>query len=258
MINSVNSCSKQLNHQAMAFTLAIQKYLQHPQYKRLEKLTSFFIVFLQVSSLLQMLHSYIAVSYLSLITILLLAYIATDFINGLVHMYMDNNTHYSSCIGPFIAAFHLHHAKYTYRVRHPLRVYFDESGTKFWLLGYLFLLVIFPQITTLDIRLHIGLVAFGIFSSIAELSHYWCHNATKKNRLVLWLQKTSILLSKKHHAAHHCSDNVQYAFLNGLTDPLINKIAHVLYKNKGYKNYADQHTKIYLKQTGFNFSHSHD
>ena len=163
-----------------------------------------------------------------------------------VHMYMDNNTSYKSPVGPYIAAFHLHHAKYFYTKRHPLRVYFDESGTKFWLLLYLFVLTGMQFTICLGASLNTGLVAFGIFSSLAELSHYWCHNATEKNRLIVWLQNHYILLSETHHKAHHCSDNIQYAFLNGFTDPLINRIAQSCYK--GYKNHADKHTRAYMQQ----------
>ena len=203
------------------------------------------IVTLQAISLFNLIYSSHNSSYSYLIPSLIIAYILTDFINGLVHMYMDNNTHYSSVVGPFIAAFHLHHAKYSYQINHPLKVYFDGSGTKFWLLVYLFLLVGIQSTFSLNTPFNTVLVAFGIFSSFAELSHYWCHNATEKNKLLLWLQKHHILLSKEHHKAHHQFDNVQYAFLNGVTDPLINLIARYCFK--GYKNDADKHTSAYIQ-----------
>ena len=207
------------------------------------------IVTLQAITLFNLIYTYKNTSFFYLIIALILAYVATDFINGLVHMFMDNNTHYTSIVGPFIAAFHLHHAKYTYQMRPTLKVYFDESGTKFWLLVYLIFLVNLQLIFSLSAPFNAGLVAFGIFSSIAELSHYWCHNATDKNKLILWLQNHHLLLSKEHHKDHHCFDNIQYAFLNGITDPLINLIARYHYKDKGYKNYADEHTSAYIQQT---------
>ncbi|CAM4404273.1 MAG: hypothetical protein LEGION0403_FIIPPAGN_00872 [Legionella sp.] len=229
------------------FIQAIQKYLNHWRYRSFERLVSFLIVSLQAITLFNLIYTYESTSYSGLILVLVIAYIVTDFVNGLVHMYMDNNTYYTSPAGPYIAAFHLHHAKYFYTVRHPLKVYFDESGTKFWLLVYLVALVGIQLNFHLGVSLNTGLVAFGIFSSIAELSHYWCHNATDENRLILWLQNHHVLLSKKHHKAHHCSDNIQYAFLNGVTDPLINLIA--LYCCKGYKNHSDKHTRAYMQQT---------
>lgn len=229
------------------FIQAIQKYLNHWRYRSFERLVSFLIVSLQAITLFNLIYTYESTSYSGLILVLVIAYIVTDFVNGLVHMYMDNNTYYTSPAGPYIAAFHLHHAKYFYTERHPLKVYFDESGTKFWLLVYLVALVGIQLNFHLGVSLNTGLVAFGIFSSIAELSHYWCHNATDENRLILWLQNHHVLLSKKHHKAHHCSDNIQYAFLNGVTDPLINLIA--LYCCKGYKNHSDKHTRAYMQQT---------
>lgn len=239
-----------LDNKVYEFTQAIQKYLDHARYKRLEILVSFSIVILQTITLFNLIFSYDYTSFFCFISVLMIAYIATDFINGLVHMYMDNNTRYISIGGPYVAAFHLHHAKYVYRRRHPLKVYFDESGTKFWLLVYLLFLVSVQLNVRLSVSLNIGLVSFGIFSSVAEVSHYWCHNATEKNKFILWLQNNYVLLSKKRHKAHHCFDNIQYAFLNGVTDPLINLIARWSYK--GYKNNADKHTQIYLQRTDSN------
>ena len=241
-LNSANNFDSKVNE----FTQAIRKYLEHARYQHFETLVSFLIVILQAITLFNLVYAYEYISFLCFIFALIIAYVAADFINGLVHMYMDNNTHYISVVGPYIAAFHLHHAKYVYRIRHPLKVYFDESGTKFWLLLYLLFLMGIQLKFRLSVSFNIGLVTFGIFSSIAELSHYWCHNATEKNRFILWLQNNYVLLSKERHKAHHCFDNIQYAFLNGATDPLINLIARCCYK--GYKNYADKHTKAFLKR----------
>ncbi len=227
------------------FMQAITKYLNHYKYKRFETIVSCLIISLQIISLYNLIHSWESTAYPWIILVLVVSYVITDFINGLVHMYMDNNTQYNSIPGPYIAAFHLHHAKSIYTIRHPLKVYFDESGTKFWLLGYLFILVFLQLNLHLGV-INIGLVSFGVLSSIAELSHYWCHNATADNKIVICLQNNHILLSKKHHTAHHCSDNTQYAFLNGITDPILNLIAHTYYK--GYKNYADQHTRSYFQR----------
>jgi hypothetical protein len=178
------------------------------------------------------------------------AYIVTDFVNGLVHMYMDNNTNYTSWVGPFVSAFHLHHSKPIYAKRHPIKVYFYESGTKFWLLAYLLVLAIFQKKLCLYYGLEFGLVCFGILSSVAEVSHYWCHNATRKNKIIRILQKYRILLSKQHHAAHHMSDNTHYAFLNGITDPLLNVISKHCYD--GYKNHSDKHTAAYISAVALN------
>jgi hypothetical protein len=61
--------------------------------------------------------------------------------------------------------------------------------------------------------------------------------------LACWLGNCGILLGKRHHARHHLGNNVSYAFLNGLTDPLIDPIARRLYP--GYKITTDLHFAAY-------------
>ena len=223
----------------------MQRYNRSKIYTYLERLNSILVLSLQALTLLNLLSQYDGTPFVFLLGAFILAYILTDFINGLVHMYMDNNTHYTSIIGPFISAFHLHHSRLRYQYRSALKVYIYESGTKFWLLAYLIMLIIMQQVVLIASPLNLCLVSIGILSSLAEVSHYWCHNSTPKNKLIHKLQKYRILLSKKHHAAHHREDNTHYAFLNGITDPLLNKISRCYYA--GYKNHADQHTLAYIK-----------
>lgn len=88
--------------------------------------------------------------------------------------------------------------------------------------------------------LHI-LVYSGILSSVAEVSHYLCH--TSSSPLAIRLGNCRIFLGKRHHAVHHLQDNRNYAFLNGLTDPLINAIA--VGWGRGYKQHTDLHYAAY-------------
>lgn len=230
-----------------AFSKAIKTYQTHWFYRHCGEVVSSFIVLLQIITLIKLYQTYDHTNLFILIFIFIIAYSITDFVNGFVHMMMDNNTHYTSLVGPFIAAFHLHHATPKYTKRHPVKVYFDESGSKFWLLVYLLLLVLAQHTWSLNYRIDFGLVCVGILSSVAELSHYWCHNATKKNKIIKYLQAHHILLSNKYHAIHHTADNIQYCFLNGMADPLINRIARHWYK--GYKQHADQHVAAYEATT---------
>jgi sterol desaturase/sphingolipid hydroxylase (fatty acid hydroxylase superfamily) len=85
------------------------------------------------------------------------------------------------------------------------------------------------------------LVYVGFLSSVAEVSHYLCH--TSNSQLTLIFSKCGLLLSKKHHARHHLEDNVNYAFLNGWSDQLLNLIAKQFYP--GYKNTTDRHYANY-------------
>ncbi len=228
------------------FQKAMDLYNSCSAYYATNIATSILIILLQVLSIITMLRL-VHIEYASQYVFpIILSYIATDFINGCVHMYMDNNTNYRGILGPFVAAFHLHHLAPAYRKRNPLKVYFYESGSKFWLLGYLVVLNIFQS--TLSPGISVFFVGIGMFSSFAEVSHYWCHNATDNDYIIRSLQNLNILLSKKHHRIHHQEDNKHYAFLNGIADPLINIIAFKLFD--GYKSHSDLHTMAYRgKQT---------
>ena len=229
------------------FSQAMQRYNSSTLYTRLERMNSILVLSLQATTLIHVLQTYDGSSFITLLSAFVIAYILTDFVNGLIHMYMDNNTAYTSIIGPFVSSFHLHHTRIQYTKRHPIKIYFYESGTKFWLLAYLIGLSAAQHLLNLNYPLNLGLVSIGILSSVAELSHYWCHNATRENKIISVLQKNRLLLSKKHHVSHHRDDNTHYAFLNGMTDPLLNLISHYFYE--GYKNNADQHTRAYIKGT---------
>jgi len=171
----------------------------------------------------------------------ILAYVLTDFLNGLVHMIMDHRDEYEAFYGPLVANFHLHHQtpKYT---RRPLPVvYFNETGAKIWLVPYLGL-VLYSIISGgfSPFVLHL-LVYIGILSSVAEVSHYLCH--TSRSKTARFLARHGVLLSMKHHAPHHATDNMNYAFLNGMSDPIINVIARTFFS--GYKSTTDLHFADY-------------
>ena len=172
---------------------------------------------------------------------LFIAYVAADFLNGLVHMYMDNNGSYVSPAGPLIAAFHLHHMTPLYKKKNILLVYFDESGAKNWLVGYLLIAVFLVKTASIPPLIAFITVYVGILSSVAEVSHYSCH--VMDAGITRYLRNAGLFLSKKHHASHHLEDNISYAFLNGLTDPLLNVIARMFFP--GYKNTTDRHYAAY-------------
>jgi len=174
------------------------------------------------------------------------AWLLTDFINGLVHVYMDCNDRYTSPAGPLIANFHLHHKTPLYK-RNPLPiVYFMESGAKIWLVGYLLTVaMLLATVPLMPLTAYI-LVYIGILSSVAEVSHYLCHSST--STLARLLASCGLLLSKRHHAIHHLQDNRNYAFLNGWSDPLLNLIARCC--SPGYKTTTDRHYAAYDSGAG--------
>ena len=176
--------------------------------------------------------------------VLIVAFLVTDFMNGLVHMYMDRNDDYESVAGPLIANFHLHHKTPQYK-RHPLPlVYFTETGSKVWLVGYLLIVALLLETSRLNAFVLYALVYIGILSSVAEVSHYLCHSSN--SAVAMLLARIGLLLPKRHHAAHHLQDNTSYAFLNGLTDPLINLIAGKY--STGYKSNTDLHYACYTNE----------
>lgn len=218
---------------------AMELYLKYPFYNKMWWLTSSLTVSFQILSV-YLLFADIVWGFWVL-PVIIISFLVTDLVNGAIHMFMDNNTNYTSTTGPFIAAFHLHHKFPKYKNKNILRIYFEETGQKYWLVFYMtgiFLLQINGGISG---AIELLLVSFSIFSSFAEVSHFLCHNSRSKS--VKMLQKLRILLPYEHHLEHHSRDNMNYAFLNGVSDPILNRVASFWFK--GYKHHADLHSKAY-------------
>ena len=175
----------------------------------------------------------------------IIAYVLTDFLNGLVHMIMDHKENYDSFYGPLVANFHLHHQTPKYTKHNLMVVYFNETGAKIWLVPFLGFVLYFVVNGSLSPFMLHTLVYIGILSSVAEVSHYLCH--TSDSRVAHFLARIGMLLSREHHTPHHEGDNMNYAFLNGMSDPLINVIARTFFT--GYKTTTDQHFAHYASGT---------
>jgi len=228
-----------INTKQISFKNAMQKYHEKRIYQSLYKLVSILNVGMQFY-LLVVLFS-LSIEWYAFLVIFIGSYFLTDFINGYVHMYMDNNDNYESIAGPFIASFHMHHKTPNYRDFPIWKIYFNESGSKFWLVPFLILTIILSFLEVNEYFL-LSLIFIGILSSFAEVSHFLCHNSNSK--VVLFLQKMNILLSMKHHSNHHEKDNQSYAFLNGMSDFILDMIASKIYG--GYKEKTDLHAKAYV------------
>lgn len=227
-----------LSEKQQQFNAAMDLYNNRPLYKRIGLLVSLANVSLQGWLLWSLLPLSIGVA--GQLFALIAAYILADFINGLVHMYMDNNDRYTSIDGPFIANFHLHHMVPQYAKRPLPVVYFMESGSKVWLVPFLLLVVAYGFMVNHSLSYYV-LVYTGILSSVAEVSHYLCHASTAV--VPRLLANCGLLLSKRRHAHHHLQDNCNYTFLNGFTDPLVNLIARRCCG--GYKQRSDLHFARY-------------
>lgn len=221
------------------FNAAMELYEKVGIYKAIGKMVSVANVSLQFYLLYLVLPLSIGLS-LQLVAFIT-AYLTADFINGLVHMFMDSYDDYDSPAGPLIAAFHLHHKTPLYKKNNILLVYFNESGAKNWLVGCLLIAVILIKYSSIHPVASYIMVYFGILSSVAEVSHYCCH--VLDSSIAAYLRTLGLLLSKKHHARHHIADNLNYAFLNGISDPLLNVIARKF--SRGYKNTTDMHYATY-------------
>jgi hypothetical protein len=229
----------QWNHKQVQFVAAMQRYENAWVYSFINKVVSWLNISLQI--FLVILAIRLEISFWWQVFAIVVAFVLADLVSGLVHLYMDHNDHYASAVGPFIAAFHLHHDTPQYIDRPLIHIYVDESGSKQWLVIFLVLLtMLFLFTTTSPVFLSIG-AYFAVFSSLSELSHYLCHN--RSNKTVHLMQKMWILLPKKHHMQHHRVDNVNYAFLNGMSDPFINWIARNFYQ--GYQSGTELHTALY-------------
>ncbi len=214
------------------------------------KVYRLFGIFVSVANIALQIYTLFKVLTLSIgfgwqIASILAAYLITDFVNGLVHLYMDHNDRYESWAGPLIANFHLHHKRPRYEDNNVLVVYFIETGSKVWMVLYLAAVAALFHIPGINPVLLYTLTYIGILSSVAEVSHYLAHNSMSP--VALFLARIKLLLTKRQHALHHLQDNMSYTFLNGLTDPLVNRIARRYFI--GYKNSTDLH---YATYTGTN------
>ena len=221
------------------FNAAMELFTSRPVYKAFGYCVAVVNIFLQLYLVSRVMHLSLGVT--GQLFALAAAWLLTDFINGLVHLYMDCNDRYTSLAGPLIANFHLHHKTPLY-TKNPLPVvYFLESGSKIWLVGYLLTVALLLAALPLKPLAAYILVYIGILSSVAEVSHYLCHSST--STLARLLATCGLLLSKRHHGRHHLQDNCNYAFLNGWSDPLLNLIARRC--SPGYKTTTDRHFAAY-------------
>lgn len=225
------------------FLRAIELYESVPVYRRMGLAVSIANVSLQAWLLVHGMRGWSGLFVE--VAALVAAVLVTDFVNGVVHLYMDRSSGYRTIVGPFVANFHLHHRIPVYRRRNLVAVWFLESGSKFWLVGYLAVVAwALPAALAWNPAWAHFLVLVGVLSSWAEVSHYMCH--TTRYRLQGALEMAGLVLSRRHHSRHHAEDNVNYAFLNGWTNPVLNVLARFV--SDGYKTTTDLHSGLYKAQ----------
>ena len=176
------------------------------------------------------------------VAVFVAAYCLTDLWNGLLHLVLDNVTGYRTPVGPFIANFQLHHERSGYRRAHPLRVYFNETGDKKWLLPFLVAALCMEPGHLKSLFLEVA-----ILSSVAEVAHYWSH-AAQVGPVVGRMQRLGLLISPAEHRLHHTRDNTQYAFFTGWSNPVLNRVAEAF--APGYEDRTDRYAESYEGEAG--------
>ncbi len=115
----------------IGFAQAMMRYETRPIYARISRVVAYAVVGLQWVLLVAAWRSALGVVMHGILVCA--AFVLADFVNGMVHLYMDHQRGYRSFVGPFVAAFHLHHDRPNYTEKPIFRVYLDESGSKIWL-----------------------------------------------------------------------------------------------------------------------------
>src|SRR5918992_480856 len=164
--------------------------------------------------------------YLWLLPVLVvLAYLAADFISGFVHFLADNfGSSETPVIGPgVISGFREHHVDPKAITRHD---FVDTNGNNslvslpFMVLAWL----VVPMETT------VGGCLFGAFFLLVCLAVFltnqfnkWAHMEDPPS-LALWLQRCGLILSKEHHDIHHASPyDTYYCITVGFWNPLLDR-----------------------------------
>lgn len=228
-----------LTEKQAQFNAAMARFERHWPYRRTKDAVAVIVVALQLAMLA--LVSSRPIGPAAQVAVFVAAYALADFVNGWVHLYMDNSENYASTMGPFFASFHLHHRTPKYRRRPILIVYCSEAGSKLWLAGAEVLMTAGIWFGFVPPWMAYLLFYFAVLSCVAEVSHYLCH--VPQTQLSRLLGRLRLILPARYHARHHREDNVQYAFLNGMSDPVLDWIARRWYS--GYKATTDTHYAHY-------------
>ena len=158
--------------------------------------------------------------------LLVLAYLAADFLSGFVHFLADNFGSYDTPIlGPnFIEPFREHHVDPKGIVGHD---FVDANGNN--------------SLATLPFMLFVWIVVpletwyygylFGTFflflclaAFLTNQFHKWAH-MDDPPAFVGWLQARGVILSQKHHDIHHESPyDTYYCITAGFWNPLLDRI----------------------------------
>ncbi len=152
----------------------------------------------------------------------LAAYVAADFVSGLVHWMADRfGTPATPVVGAnFIGPFREHHVDPKGITRHD---FVETNGNNCIVLLPAFALVYFfsPGEGMASLILTATMLAFGLSIFATNQFHKWAH-MDRPPRLIRILQKSHIILGVEHHSVHHSgSFDTYYCITSGWLNPLL-------------------------------------
>ena len=154
---------------------------------------------------------------------ILFGWYMADLSDGLLHIYADNRKIYK------ITNFH-EEVVYSFQYSHHVNpksfinnvIIFSCSGELFKIIysfGFMFLLYFLNY--SYYYKIFITTWSFGIM--LGQVIHGFAHmNYNELNIIIKILQKCKIILSNEKHNKHHIQVELNYAILNGWSNPLIN------------------------------------
>ena len=149
---------------------------------------------------------------------LMLVVLMADFVSGFVHWAEDA---YARPDMPWLKKIAEENLLHHQRPRDFLRNTWWQSSYDLMLIGAVVLLLAswFNSLTW-----HV--VLFVVLSVNANQVHKWAHrNRTENPRWVVWLQKTCLLQTPRHHSQHHRGNNdTHYCVLTNLLNPVLDRV----------------------------------
>lgn len=159
--------------------------------------------------------------------IFLFASIISDFISGLVHIYLDNSkVNYIETINDYFKiGFQIHHLfpNFQWTCYNKFQPHYEANTIFFSNI----------LISLINVFTYNSLVVYYVLylTLIMQMNHYWCHALITKKPvpyIVYKLQDFGLLLYYKKHAKHHSTYDNSFCLLSGCCDPIFD----YLYNNK--------------------------
>lgn len=174
-----------------------------------------------------------------LLALLFLAYIAADFLSGLVHFLGDSfGNEFTPYIGPaFIFPFRDHHVDPKGITRHD---FVETNGNNCLVSLPILLYCFFAPLKSGDfpwMRTFWTLVLVGIF--FTNQIHKWAHQ-DEPNKFIRYMQKKHWILSPEHHKIHHTAPyDTYFCITTGWWNPLLHKIRFFPAVKKSVNSFLD-------------------